>query len=212
MVPTAKGLLFDFDGTLLDSFSVHFAAYEQMFARLGRTVSRQALLAAYAPNWYATYEALGLPRALWPQADAYWVEAAAQHTTQLFPGVRETLLHLAERYTLGLVTSGSKPRVLADLEREGIAPLFQVVITGDDVEAPKPDPDGLIRALQTLDLQPHEALYIGDAPADYEMAQALDVAFLGVTSAFVQAHDEASYPRVPSVTALPALLASKDAG
>ena len=209
MLPAVKGLLFDFDGTLLDSFSVHFAAYEQMFARLGRQVTREDLLAAYAPNWYETYEALGLPRAAWPQADAYWVEAAAQNTAQLFPGVRETLIALADHYTLGLVTSGSKPRVLVDLEREGIAALFQVVITGDDVEAPKPDPDGLIRALQTLDLQPHEAIYVGDAPADYEMARALDVAFLGVTSAFVQTHDDASYPRVPSVTVLPALLAGE---
>ena len=212
MLPAAKGILFDFDGTLLDSFSAHFAAYEHVFTRLGRRVTREDLLAAYAPNWYETYEALGLPRAVWPQADAYWVEAASQGTAELFPGVRETLIHLAERYTLGLVTSGSKPRVLADLEREDIAALFQVVITGDDVEAPKPDPDGLIRALQTLDLQPHETIYVGDASADYEMARALDVAFLGVTSAFVQAHEEASYPRVPSVTALPALLASEASG
>ena len=207
MLPAAKGILFDFDGTLLDSFSVHFAAYEQMCARLGRRVTKQDLLAAYAPNWYETYEALGLPRAVWQQADAYWVEAAAQGTAQLFPGVKDTLVHLAGRYTLGLVTSGSKPRVLADLEREDIAALFEVVVTGDDVEAPKPAPEGLVRALQTLALQPHEVIYVGDAPADYEMARALDVAFLGVTSAFAPASEDASYPRVPSVTALPALLA-----
>ena len=206
MLPAVKGLLFDFDGTLLDSFSAHFAAYEHMFARFGRPVTKEELLAAYAPNWYETYEALGLPRAVWEQADAYWVEAVSEITARLFPGVKETLTHLAEDYTLGLVTSGSKPRVLADLEREGIAALFQVVVTGDDVEAPKPAPEGLIQALDALALRPREVIYVGDAPADYEMARALDVAFLGVTSAFVETRETPPYPRVPSVTALPSLL------
>ena len=208
MLPSVKGLLFDFDGTLLDSFSAHFAAYERMFARLGRPVTKAQLLAAYAPNWYETYEALGLPRAVWSQADAYWVEAASETTAALFPGVKETLTHLADAYTLGLVTSGSKPRVVRDLEREGIAPLFQVVVTGDDVTEPKPAPEGLIRALDALALHPRVVLYVGDAPADYEMARALDVAFLGITSAFVQTSEPLPFPRVPSVTALPSLLAS----
>jgi len=201
-----KGIFFDFDGTLLDSFAAHFAAYRHMFARFDLHVTKEQLLAAYTPNWYETYRLLGLPEQVWAQADAYWVEAAAQQTAHLFPGVKETLTQLHERFALGLVTSGSKPRVLADLERTGLAALFQVVVTGDDVEAPKPDPDGLVRALRALVLQPHEIVYVGDAPADYEMARALDVAFLGVPSAFARLHEGPSFPRVPSVTALPSWL------
>ena len=201
-----KGLLFDFDGTLLDSFAAHFAAYRHMFARFDLHVTKEELLAAYTPNWYETYRLLGLPEQVWAQADAYWVEAAAQQTAHLFPGVKETLTQLHERFALGLVTSGSKPRVLADLERAGIAALFQVVVTGDDVEAPKPDPEGLVRALRALALQPQDVVYVGDAPADYEMARALDVAFLGVPSAFAQLHEGPSFRRVPSVTALASLL------
>ena len=201
-----KGLLFDFDGTLLDSFAAHFAAYRHMFARFDISLTKEQLLATYSPNWYETYRLLGLPQAVWEQADAYWVEAAAQQTAHLFPGVKETLTQLHGRFALGLVTSGSKPRVLADLERTGIAALFQVVVTGDDVEAPKPDPEGLIQALRALALQPHEIVYVGDAPADYEMARALDVAFVGVPSAFARLHESQPFPRVPSVTALPSWL------
>ena len=201
-----KGLLFDFDGTLLDSFAVHFAAYQRMFARFDIFITKENLLGAYAPNWYETYRLLGLPEAVWPQADAYWVEVAAEQTASLFPGVKQTLRHLHDRFALGLVTSGSKPRVLADLEREGIAALFQVVVTGDDVAAPKPDPEGLIRALAALALQPHEVVYVGDAPDDYAMARAHEVAFVGVPSAFAGSHDGQSYPRLPSVTALPSWL------
>ena len=201
-----KGLFFDFDCTLLDSFAAHFAAYRHMFARFDLHVTKEQLRAAYTPNWYETYRLLGLPEQVWAQADAYWVEAVAQQTAHLFPGVKETLTQLHGRFALGLVTSGSKPRVLADLERAGIAALFQVVVTGDDVEAPKPDPEGLVRALRALALQPHDVVYVGDAPADYEMARALDVAFLGVPSAFAGSPEGQSFPRVPSVTALPSLL------
>ena len=201
-----KGIFFDFDGTLLDSFAAHFAAYRHMFARFDISITKEDLVATYSPNWYETYRLLGLPQAVWTQADAYWVEAAAQQTAHLFPGVKETLTQLHERFALGLVTSGSKPRVLADLERTGIAALFQVVVTGDDVEAPKPDPDGLVRALRALALRPHDVVYVGDAPADYEMARALEVAFVGVPSAFAGSHEGQDFPRVPSVTALPSLL------
>ena len=206
-----KSILFDFDGTLLDSFSAHFAAYEDTFAHFDIAVTKQDLLDAYAPNWYETYKALGLPRAVWSQADAFWVEAASQHTAYLFPGVKETLMALAERYRLGIVTSGSKPRVSADLKREGIASLFEVIITGDDVDVPKPDPEGLVRALRTLALRPAEALYVGDAPADYAMARSLDMAFVGIKSAFVEAFPDPVYPCVASVQALPAVLAEANA-
>ena len=201
-----KGILFDFDGTLLDSFAAHFAAYQRMFARFDISITKEDLLGAYAPNWYETYRLLGLPEAVWAQADAYWVDMAAQQTASLFPGVKQTLRRLHRHVALGLVTSGSKSRVLVDLGREGIASLFQVVVTGDDVVSPKPDPEGLIRALEALTLEPREVVYVGDAPDDYAMARAHEVAFVGVPSAFAGAHDGQSFPRVPSVTALPSLL------
>lgn len=201
-----KGLLFDFDGTLLDSFAAHFAAYERTFARFDISLTKEEFLTVYAPKWYETYRLLGLPEEVWAQADAYWVEAAAQQTARLFPGVKQTLARLHEGFALGLVTSGSKPGVVRDLERTGIAALFHVVVTGDDVETPKPDPEGLGRALEALALHPHEAVYVGDAPDDYEMARALGVAFLGVPSAFGASHEGRSYPRVPSVAAVPSWL------
>ena len=73
-----KGLLFDLDGTLLDSFSAHFEAYRAMFERFDIQISKDSFLATYSPNWLHTYQAMGLPAELWATADAYWREAAAQ--------------------------------------------------------------------------------------------------------------------------------------
>ena len=55
-------LLFDLDGTLLDSFSIHFEVYEKMFAHFGIQINKEKFLNTYSPNWYQTYEAVGLPK------------------------------------------------------------------------------------------------------------------------------------------------------
>jgi pyrophosphatase PpaX len=182
--PDLKAVLFDLDGTLLDSFAVHYQAYEAMFARFGILVTRETFLASYSPNWYHTYERMGLPSDSWDAANAYWLEEAAKRKAKLFPGVREMLEALSRSRKLGLVTSGSRQRVMTDLERTGIAPYFQVLVTGNDIKQPKPSPEGLEVALTSLCLAPGEAVYIGDSYADYDMACSAGVKFLGVNSAF----------------------------
>ncbi len=179
-----KALLFDLDGTLLDSFSAHLEAYRLMFARFGIPITKESFLAAYSPNWYETYQAMGLPKEAWERANSFWLETAAQQTPRLFPDVERIWAQLSSSYQLGLVTSGSKSRVFRDIERTGIKTIFAAVITGDDVQQPKPAPEGLELALASLEVQPHEAVYIGDAQADYEMAHAARVQFVGVQSAF----------------------------
>ncbi len=57
-----SALIFDLDGTLLDSFAAHFAAYLAMFERLGFPMTEEDFFANYSPNWLETYERVGLPR------------------------------------------------------------------------------------------------------------------------------------------------------
>jgi HAD superfamily hydrolase (TIGR01509 family) len=201
-----KALVFDLDGTLLDSFSAHLEAYRIMFARFGIEITKERFLASYSPNRYETYQAMGLPKEAWETANSYWLEAAAQQTPGLFPEVERVLAQLAGSYKLGLVTSGSKSRVFRDLERTGIKTTFATVITGDDVQQPKPAPEGLELALARLEAQPHEAAYIGDAQADYEMAHAAKVQFVGVSSAFASLKALDSCIRVETIAELVALL------
>ena len=197
-----KALLFDLDGTLLDSFSVHYEVYEIMFARFGIQITREKFLSTYSPDWYQTYQAMGLPREDWGAANLCWVEEAEKRAPKLLPRVQETLTRLHQHYALGLVTSGSKSRVLKDLERTGIGPLFRTVVTGDDIQAPKPSPEGLELALWSLGARPNEAVYIGDAEADYEMAKAAGVYFIGVSSAFASLSSAHPGHQVDAITDL----------
>lgn len=179
-----QAILFDFDGTLLDSFPAHYRAYEVMLAHFDMALSPDYFKQIYSPNWFAMYEALNIPRERWAEADEVWLAEASTHQPQLFAEARPLLEELRKAYLLGLVTAGNKERVLRDLARVGIAEFFQVVVTGDDVTTPKPDPDGLLIALEHLGIQPADALYVGDAREDCWMAQAAAVPFIGIAGEF----------------------------
>ena len=203
-----KAVLFDLDGTLLDSFHLHYAAYETMFGHFGIEMSRELFLSTYSPNWYRTYEAFGLDEEHWEQANTLWLEAAAEHSPELFPGVRDVLLELGLMHTLGIVTSGSRSRVANDLDRLGIGHHFSTVITAEDVAMPKPAPEALKLALRLLSLTPDEAIYVGDAHADFEMSRAAGVRFIGVASDFANLTDKHEEYRVHPITSLPDVIRS----
>ena len=204
-----KGILFDLDGTLLDSFSVHYEVYEVMFARFGIHITKGSFLSTYSPNWYETYRAVGLPEEHWDAANSCWVEEAEKRSPELLPGVYETLTRLREHFTLGIVTSGSKSRVLKDVERTGVRAFFQIIVTGDDIRTPKPAPEGLELALRSLGMGPNEIVYVGDALADYEMAKACGVHFLGVSSGFANLDPNHSGYKLHPITDLPEVLCSR---
>lgn len=179
-----KAVLFDFDGTLLDSFPAHYQAYVVTLAHFGLEMTPELYRQTYSPNWLAMYAALGIPRERYAEADRVWLAEAGKHNPQLFPEARPLLDSLSGETMLGLVTSGSRDRVLRDLASTGIGDTFQIIITGDDISKPKPDPEGLFLALSGLALQPEQALFVGDAREDCLMAQAAGVPFVGLTTEF----------------------------
>jgi len=206
MQSTLKAVFFDLDGTLLDSFSLHFSAYETMFAHFGIEMVKDKFLGTYSPNWYRTYEAFGLAEEHWETANNLWLEAADTHEPELFPGVIEMLDILAAEYELGIVTSGSKSRVVKEISRLNIGEYFGVVVTAEDVSKPKPHPEGLQLALSSFSLSPDSAIYVGDALADFEMSRAAGVRFIGVTSEFANlAFDHPEY-NVHSIADLPSAI------
>ena len=207
-IPHPRAVLFDLDGTLLDSFSAHFQAYKEMFSKFHIRVTKKAFLHAYSPDWYRTYEAFRLPREHWSTADKYWLESAARQKPRLLPGVYVALRKLRHGTRVGLVSSGSKQRVLKDLARNRISDTFEVIVTGDDTDFPKPHPDGLLRAMKHMRLEPQQTLYVGDAEEDFEMSRAAGVLFIGVKSAFSGLRS-GSYMIVNGVAKLPALLIRK---
>jgi len=179
-----KGVFFDFDGTILNSFSSQFKAYQATFRHFKIPITKNEFLRNYSPNWLKTYKAFGLPEHCWKEADEYWLKEIVRFPSRFFPRAKSILLNLRKSYRVGLVTSGSKQRVLNDLHNNQAISLFDVIVTGDDVQKKKPNPEGLLMALETMNTERNRAIYVGDAFEDLKMARAARVRFIGIQSHF----------------------------
>ncbi len=180
-----SAVAFDWDGTLVDSAEATYHCYAEMFGALGVAFDRETFARTYSPAWQRTYVALGVPEARWAEADAMFVAAYARQQVKLLPGARELLRELRERgVAMALVTSGSRARVPAEVERLGLGGHFGAIVCGEDVARRKPDPEGLLRALSTIGVAPERATYVGDSPEDIGMAHAAGARSIGLLGGF----------------------------
>lgn len=182
---TINTLLFDWDGTLADSAALGLIAYQKTFADLGIEFRQDLYEATYSPNWFVTYEALGLPKEKWQMADQLWVQHYGEETARLVEGGRETIIDLHKKgYCLGVVSSGSQSRVNREIDSSGLNEIFEIVICNEHVGNKKPHPEGLELAIRELHCQSAECGYVGDAPEDIQMGKGANVMTVGVRSAY----------------------------
>lgn len=180
-----KAVLFDWDGTLLDSAEASFDCYVRVFERFGIAFTRELFAKTYSPDWYRTYEAVGLPRERWSDADAQWLARYAECPTALLPGAAEAMRRFRKAgLASALVTSGSRARIERELSALSVEHLFQAVVCSEDSKAKKPDPAPLELGLVRLGIPASAAVFIGDSPEDVEMARAAGVFSVGVPGAF----------------------------
>src|ERR1019366_5959008 len=173
-------VLFDWDGTLLDSFEADAQAYSHMFHALGMSWSMEELKRHYSPNWHRVYRAARLPRAQWDQADALWRRFYQKQKPDLQPGAFRVLRVLELRFTLALVSSGSRTRVRRQLREHGVSAMFRAKVCSEDAPRRKPPPAPLRMALDRLRIVPKVCVYVGDGPEDIEMAHRAGVRAIGV--------------------------------
>jgi len=179
-----QGVLFDWDGTLVDSYEADSAAYLAMFREMGIPWGLEELARHYSPNWYRVYRAAKLPRAKWDDADRAWRAQYAKHSPQLIAGARQVLVHLGQVHQLGLVTSGDRDRVMRQLRAFRLTRLFGARVCSGDTQEKKPHPAPLRLALQQLCLEPSTCVYVGDSPEDLQMAKRAGVRAIAVLGPF----------------------------
>lgn len=185
-------------------------AYEAMFRALGIAWTRRELARHYSPDWYRVYEAAGIPRARWDEADRLWGRAYMREKPKLLPGVKAVVGRLRRNYQLGLVTSGDRKRVSRQVQQFGFAEAFSACVCSEDASHRKPHPAPLKLAMSRMDLNPTSCVYVGDAPEDVEMARRASVRVIGVVGPFPTARRmRAAQPDavIDSIDALPNILA-----
>jgi HAD superfamily hydrolase (TIGR01549 family) len=179
-----EGVLFDWDGTLIDSYHADSSAYLAMFREMGIPWGLEELARNYSPNWYRVYRTAGLPRKYWPEADAAWRKHYAKHRPKLLAGTKRVLTQLNKRHCLGLVTSGDRDRVIQQLREFRLYQLFAARVCSGDTSRKKPHPEPLRLALRQMQLSASACVYVGDAPEDLQMARRAGVRAIAVLGPF----------------------------
>jgi phosphoglycolate phosphatase len=184
-----QALLFDLDGTLVDTPQAIVEVTQSTLAALGRkNAAPQAIRDTIGlPLPEALAQLLGTGPAGASEAVEIYRTLWQTHVTPrirglLYPGVREGI---AELQGLGLrlavVTGKSQEGAEATVELCGLRPFMEVVLGYTSVARGKPSPDLVIEALRRLSLTPPDALVVGDSELDVGMAVAAGVRAIAVT-------------------------------
>jgi HAD superfamily hydrolase (TIGR01509 family) len=183
-----RGLIFDMDGVLFHSAPAHAEAYRRALATVGIDDVDYRVLAGQRTDEAVRREFArhGLPMAedVVERVVSTKRRSARQLLRQsppIVPECFEVLSDLRLRCSLALASSSSRANVQIFLEASRTAPLFDVVLTGDDVAAAKPDPAIFRAARERLGLAPKEALVVEDAASGIEAANGAGIDVLAVS-------------------------------
>jgi 2-phosphoglycolate phosphatase len=181
-----RAVIFDFDGTLVDSYQAIAASVNHVRVCRGLPPLNEPEVRKHVGRGPVHLLQHTVPGT---EIDVDLARYKAHHPsvlksgTHLLPGVADTLPVLRQQ-GLQLAVCSNKLRVftLELLEIFGLQALFQAVVGPEDAARPKPAPDMLVAALARLGIGPAEALYVGDMVVDIETARAAGVTVWVVTT------------------------------
>ena len=196
-----KVYLFDFDYTLADSSRGIVTCFRRVLDRhgytsptdndikrtIGKTLEDSFSLLTGVTD---AVRLAGFKQEYVKEADVYMTA-----NTVLFPETEGVLRRLkAGGARLGIISTKFRFRIRELLEAKGLDDVFDLIVGGEDVVAAKPSPEGVLMALERLQVRREEVLYIGDSVIDAETARAAGVSFGGVTHGMTTAEELSAYP------------------
>lgn len=187
-------VLFDLDGTLLDTKELIFESFRYVFKnhKPEYTLSEQELNSFLEPTLKQTMERYFDPSLTEELIEEYRRHNHEYHDAYVkpFAGAKETLEYLKEHgYPLGIVSNKKKETIQHGLVSCGLDPYFDVIVDCDDVDQPKPDPQGLLKACELLYHGHDDMIYIGDSVSDIEACK--NMAGFSIAACFDPDREEA---------------------
>jgi HAD superfamily hydrolase (TIGR01509 family) len=182
------GVIFDFDGVIVDSHPVHMQAWKAFLLTKGKAFGDAEL--SFVREGAKREEILQhfLGELSPDQIASYGVEKdklfqASVREVNLVPGFSEFLLQLdSAALPSAVATSGSRSRVEQTLETLNLSKRFRAVVTGNDVERGKPDPDLFLLAAQALQIEVSRILVCEDAVAGVLAAKTAGMKCVGIAA------------------------------
>lgn len=176
-------VLFDLDGTLVDSARVILASFHHATETvLQRRYPDEQILAQVGGTNLETQMRLLAPEHVDELVRVYRAHNDPSYSEMsCFDGIVEVLAQLkGEGRRLGVVSAKRRPTVERVFDGAGIGTYFDVIVGSDATERHKPHPDPLLLALKELDARPQDAAYVGDSPFDMAAAKAAGVLAVAV--------------------------------
>jgi phosphoglycolate phosphatase len=171
-------IVFDLDGTLVDSAPDIAYAVDTMLTRLNRPQAGEQKVRGWIGNGVAMLVKRALTGEMWPEAEPLGFDEALPlfmdiyeanicDRSRLFDGVAEGLAQLkAAGYRLACNTNKNSRFTLPLLDQLGVSHYFDFIGCGDQFEKQKPDPEPLLKTAERLGVQPARSLMVGDSAND----------------------------------------------
>ena len=210
---TYQTYLFDFDYTLADSSKGIVMCYRNVLERhrhtgisdgqIKRTIGKTLVDSFAILSGITDADTLETYRKEYvKEADKYMTA-----NTRLFPETAEVLTKLKARGAkIGIISTKYRYRIMELLAHALPEGTIDLIVGGEDVQTPKPSPEGVFLALDKLHSEKASTLYIGDSTVDAETAQAAGTDFAGVLHGTTTREELAAYPYIEIMNDLTALL------
>jgi phosphoglycolate phosphatase len=171
-----RAIIFDLDGTLLDTKEDILAAFAKAFAGLGLPMppseSLIAVIGRRLEDCFAAFlDGDAARSAEGARLFRSWYAGHYRDRTRPYPGVQEALQALARKLPLAVCTMKKGPYARELVDSFGWSPLFRCVLGSEEGFPPKPDPGMLEEVCRRLAVEPGQALYVGDTSLDALMAR-----------------------------------------
>lgn len=180
-----RAVLFDFDGTLADTLPIAFYAFRAVFQQYeGKVMSDDEIVSTFGPTEEEIIQRnLSNPEMV-DSAIEYYYEVFEQqiHTSANMPIEIINMIQELQQQQVKMAIITNKSRRCLDIcmDHLGITDLFEVSISGEEVSVPKPDPEGIMKAMQLMNMEAHEAIFVGDSQADILAGKSANIMTVGV--------------------------------
>ena len=167
-------VLFDFDGTLVNTNDVIIASWQHTYMHyLGREESLEKITACFGEPLLLTMEREFPEVDPRESAEVYrnFQKENADELVKIFPGIKELLEILkTDGFRMGVVTSRTRESAQRYMDMFGIGDYFEEMVSCDDTDIHKPNPEPILLCLKKMGITAEEALMVGDSPFDIKCA------------------------------------------